>query len=35
MTRAEIVDTIGDFANAAWMAMEVGADALQIHGANG
>jgi hypothetical protein len=35
LTRAEIVDTIGDFANAAWMAMEAGADAVEIHGANG
>jgi 2,4-dienoyl-CoA reductase-like NADH-dependent reductase (Old Yellow Enzyme family) len=34
LTRAEIVDTIGDFANAAWMAIRP-ADAVEIHGANG
>jgi len=34
LTRAGIVDTIGDFANAAWMAIEAGADAVEIHGAN-
>jgi N-ethylmaleimide reductase len=35
LSKAEIAGTVGDFADAAWMAIQAGADAVEIHGANG
>ncbi|HYB37871.1 MAG TPA: alkene reductase [Mycobacterium sp.] len=35
MSRMDIEQTVGDFADAAWMAMQAGADAVEIHAANG
>jgi 2,4-dienoyl-CoA reductase-like NADH-dependent reductase (Old Yellow Enzyme family) len=35
LTEAEIEGVVGDFANAAWMAVQAGADAVEIHAANG
>ncbi|MGW0248541.1 alkene reductase [Nocardia goodfellowii] len=35
LTTAEIEGIVGEFADAAWMAVQAGADAVEIHAANG